>query len=218
MLALNASIEAARAGEEGAGFAVVAQEVKELAEEASDATGEIERRIAEVQATTDGTVEGIEEMRGRVDAGADTIEDAIEMFDEIAEAVEDAESGITEINAAMDDQAATTEEVVAMADEVATVSQETAAEAGNVSAATEEQAASLSAAAENVRHLSTLAERLHENVEGFDVPHEHDGKPSEVTTDEQDAITDAESGLPPAESDGGSVTKVDGDSSHSERN
>ncbi len=168
MLALNASIEAARAGEAGEGFGVVATEIKSLAEEAAQATSDIEQRIEEVQATTADTVDGMQQMSEQVQRGSATIEDAIEMFDEIASAIKEAESGIQEISNATDDQAASSEEVVSMVDEVSSVSQQTAAEASNVSAATEEQTASLSETSENVQELSSLAEELHDQVSGFD--------------------------------------------------
>jgi methyl-accepting chemotaxis protein len=169
MLALNASIEAARAGEAGEGFAVVADEIKALAGEVSDATADIERRIAAVQSTTSETVDRMEQMSQRVERGSETIEEAIEMFDDIASAVRQAESGIEEISEATDDQAASSEEVVAMIDEVSSVSQQTATEAGNVSAATEEQTASLAEISDNINQLSQLSENLHSQVSMFEI-------------------------------------------------
>jgi methyl-accepting chemotaxis protein len=173
MLALNASIEAARAGEAGEGFGVVASEIKSLAEEAAQATTDIENRIEAVQSTTNETVEEMQEMRESVESGADTIEEAIDMFDEIASAVQEAEGGIREISDATDDQAASSEEVVSQLDEISAVSQQTAAEASNVSAATEEQASSLTEASENLQQLTRLADNLHDQVSDFEVRHTH---------------------------------------------
>ena len=169
LLALNASIEAARAGEAGEGFAVVAGEIKSLAEDVSAATADVEARIGALQSTTTETVDGMESMRERVTHGTETIGDAIETFDAIAGAVSEAETGIEEISRATDDQAASAEEVVAMVDEVASVSQQTAAEASTVSAVTEEQTASLANVGESVHTLSSLATDLHDQVATFDL-------------------------------------------------
>ncbi|HZU32817.1 MAG TPA: methyl-accepting chemotaxis protein [Candidatus Angelobacter sp.] len=62
LLALNATIEAARAGEAGAGFAVVAGEVKELARETAKATEDIRQKIEAIQADTKGAIDGISEI------------------------------------------------------------------------------------------------------------------------------------------------------------
>jgi methyl-accepting chemotaxis protein len=91
LLALNATIEAARAGEAGRGFAVVASEVKALAEQTSKATGEIGQQITGIQAATQESVNAIKEISG-------TIEKLSEISSTIAAAVEEQGAATQEIS------------------------------------------------------------------------------------------------------------------------
>lgn len=81
LLALNATIEAARAGDAGKGFAVVASEVKELARQTTEATGDISRRVAAIQQSSDNTVNSIGEISSvikQVNDVSQTIASAVE--------------------------------------------------------------------------------------------------------------------------------------------
>ena len=172
ILALNASIEAARAGEAGEGFAVVAREVKDLAEETAEATTEVEELIAGVEGSTESVADGLFSMEDDVEAGRAVVEETVETLESIVEDVEDANAGVQSINDATDQQAESTQEAVSMIDEVAEVSVETASEAQNVSAAAEEQTAAIGQISASAESLSSRADDLRTLADEFEAREE----------------------------------------------
>ncbi|WP_277540605.1 methyl-accepting chemotaxis protein [Haloarcula laminariae] len=172
MLALNANIEAARAGSgdgSGDGFAVVAGEVKQLAEETQESATRIERLIEATQEQVAATVEKGEAANRSMTEGVEAVEEVADAFATVRENARATDAGIREIRDATDDQAATAEEVVSMAGEVSEISDENSAEATNVSAAAEEQAASMSEVSESVLALNERADQLKDLLSSFTV-------------------------------------------------
>src|SRR5690606_33442428 len=89
LLALNAAIEAARAGEHGKGFAVVADEVRKLAERSSAATKEIAAIIRGIQISVSEAVQAMTESAGEVEQGVEKAQEAGQSLQAILTAVED---------------------------------------------------------------------------------------------------------------------------------
>ena len=111
LLALNAAIEAARAGEQGRGFAVVADEVRALAERTTRATREIGDMIKTIQKQTKGAVVAMEQGVGEVEKGTEKAARSGEALNEILEQTNSVTTQVNQIAAAAEQQTATTSEI-----------------------------------------------------------------------------------------------------------
>src|SRR5947209_1488299 len=133
LLALNATIEAARAGEAGKGFAVVASEVKELAQETARATEDISQRVAAIQSDTAGAVDAI----GRIST---VIAENNDFQATIAAAVEEQTATSNEMNRNVLEAANGTRDISAAITGLATGTQETSARVADAQTAAAELA------------------------------------------------------------------------------
>jgi methyl-accepting chemotaxis protein len=124
LLALNAAIEAARAGEQGRGFAVVADEVRKLAEKTIKATDEISKKIGAVQTESEQTSRSMSDASEKVTKSTEYIKDVGSSLDAILFAVQEVKDQITRIATAVDEQSATSMDVVSNVEKTASVTKD----------------------------------------------------------------------------------------------
>ena len=169
LLALNAAIEAARAGEQGRGFAVVADEVRKLAEQSQQAAMQIATLITEIQKDTDKAVLTMNDGTREVKTGADVVGVAGQAFNEIVTLVTKVYERVNEFAASTEEMAKGNQHIVTAMDKIDDMSKSVSAEAVNVSAATEEQSASMEEIASASHSLLKVAQELQDEVNRFKV-------------------------------------------------
>lgn len=169
LLALNAAIEAARAGEHGKGFAVVADEVRKLAEQSKNSSEEIAGLISQIQEDTGLAIKTNEKSKADVETGLEIVNEAGEAFERISEAIRTISSQIQEVSASSEEISASSEEVSASIVELSRIAKENAESCESTTKSSEKQLESIEQVAETVEKLNRMSEELKEIMDKFEL-------------------------------------------------
>jgi methyl-accepting chemotaxis protein len=169
LLALNAAIEAARAGEAGKGFAVVADEVRKLAEESGQSTVKIKDIIEEIQEIIQSTNDDVEASTNAIESINHSISEANLSFEAINNSIEEVISNVSDLGTNISEIDSIKNNVVTSLEKVLSITEGFVSNAEEVSATAEEQTAATQGVGVTIDELNKLIDALEKKLEVFQV-------------------------------------------------
>jgi len=169
LLALNAAIEAARAGDAGLGFAVVANEVKSLAQESQKSAENIADIIGKLQKKSELAAQAMTTANNDVTEGGKAVSETLHIFNEIVSSVGSITSNVSEVASAAEEQAASVEEITASVNEVSGLVKSTAKESMDSAAASEEASAAIDQIVKVIGSVNEVVNKLTKEIDKFTI-------------------------------------------------
>ncbi len=167
LLSLNASIEAARAGESGKGFAIVASEIRQLADQSKVATVRIKEIIDDINQKTTLSVDAMEVTNSNVKEQVSLVNQTQSLFNEIMDAVNTLSAKVSEIKDGTDEITSQKDNIVSEIESISAISEESASATEEVTASTEQISVTMDQITQQANVLQQLSEQLQDRINYF---------------------------------------------------
>lgn len=169
LLALNAAIEAARAGEQGRGFAVVADEVRKLAEQTASSTGKVSELVIAIQNDSASCLQGMDRVNQQVKLGLELVNKSGEMFTHILDSTELTAKKAEQVSGTTQELLQRTGKVTSTMNDMVTDASNTLQTHQTIASASEEQLASMEEVGATSEELTSMAQGLKHSIEKFQI-------------------------------------------------
>jgi methyl-accepting chemotaxis protein/streptogramin lyase len=167
LLSLNATIEAAKAGESGRGFAVIAEQIRRLSEDATQSSQSIEQMIQKIQQAVDRTDKEMRGMSKSIEQGESSATEALQAFEQLASKYQESYDLSQEILKASNSQNSEVTKVVSFIEGVVVISEQTAAGTEEIAASSHELSTGMSEFARSSGEVSMIISELTEKINQF---------------------------------------------------